>query len=417
MEASIVAIGDELLIGQVTDTNSGSIARIMAPAGWKVAGVEVCGDSGDEIRSAIDRAFHRSNVVLTTGGLGPTKDDITKQVLMEIFGGEPVENSEVLENVRKIMSRRGLEMNELTAAQAIVPSSCEVIQNRLGTAPLMWFERDGKVLVAMPGVPFETVGMFTDEVFPKLQKRFPSNEVIEHRTFITTGISESALAEMLAPFEESLPENLHLAYLPNASYIRLRLDAKGVDKKTVNKDTDAACNRIRSIAGEYIVANEDITPAELLLKEADRYGATLATAESCTGGNIAGAITAIPGSSASMLGGVVSYSNSVKTNVLGVDPELIDRKGAVCEEVAMQMAAGVCRLTGSTVGIATSGIAGPGGGSAEKPVGTVCIAIAVENKCESVTMHFAGNRQRIIERAVNHSILMAVKMLRNKKEN
>ena len=172
MDVSIVAIGDELLIGQVTDTNSGSLARIMAPAGWKVAGVEVCGDNGDDIRSAIDRAFQRSRIVLTTGGLGPTKDDITKQVLMEIFGGEPVKNSEVLENVRNIMSRRGLDMNDLTAAQAIVPSSCEVIQNRLGTAPLMWFERNGKVLVAMPGVPFETVGMFTDEVFLNFRNNF-----------------------------------------------------------------------------------------------------------------------------------------------------------------------------------------------------------------------------------------------------
>ncbi|MDE5839179.1 MAG: competence/damage-inducible protein A, partial [Paramuribaculum sp.] len=172
MKVYIVAIGDELLIGQVTDTNSGSLARIMAPFGWSVAGVEVCSDNGEDIKRAIDRAFAQSDVVITTGGLGPTKDDITKTVLMEIYGGEPVENREVLENVRDIMGRRGLQMNALTAAQAIVPSSCEVIQNRLGTAPIMWFERNGKVLVAMPGVPFETVGMFEQVVFNKLRKRF-----------------------------------------------------------------------------------------------------------------------------------------------------------------------------------------------------------------------------------------------------
>lgn len=412
MDVNIVAIGDELLIGQVTDTNSGSLARIMAPAGWRVAGVEVCSDKGEDIKRAIDRAFCQSDVVLTTGGLGPTKDDITKTVLMEIFGGEPVENPEVLENVRNIMSRRGLEMNALTAAQGIVPSSCEVIQNRLGTAPIMWFERNGKVLVAMPGVPFETVGMFESVVFDKLREYFPDNTVIEHRTFITTGISESAMAELLADFEESLPKYLHLAYLPNASYIRLRLDATGSDKKMLADAADSACREIKNIIGEYIVADTDITPAELLLQECGSKGIKIATAESCTGGNIAGAITAIPGSSENMLGGVVAYSNDVKTGVLGVNPISINEKGAVSEDVATQMALGVCKLTGADLGISTSGIAGPGGGSAEKPVGTVCIAVALRGKSRSITMHFAGNRMRVVERAVNHAILMAVKMLR-----
>lgn len=411
MNVSIVAIGDELLIGQVTDTNSGSLARIMAPAGWSVSGVEVCGDNSEDIRQAIHRAFSKSDVVLTTGGLGPTKDDITKTVLMEIFGGEPVENREVLENVRDIMERRGLQMNTLTAAQAIVPSSCEVIQNRLGTAPIMWFERDGKILVAMPGVPFETVGMFEDVIFDKLRKLFKDNSVIEHRTFITTGISESALAELLANLEDSLPTNLHLAYLPNASYIRLRLDATGTSRKEVCEAADKACSDIKSIIGDYLVAEDDITPAELLLRECGIRGIKVATAESCTGGNIAGTITAVPGSSESMLGGVIAYSNDVKTGVLGVKAESIRLNGAVSEDVATQMALGVCKLTGADLGISTSGIAGPGGGTEEKPVGTVCIAVALRGKCKSVTMHFAGNRMRVVERAVNHAILMAVKML------
>lgn len=415
MKVSIVAIGDELLIGQVTDTNSGSLARIMGPAGWEVVHVEVCGDNGSDIRDAIGRAFEATDVVLTTGGLGPTKDDITKGILMDIFGGELTEDKAVLENVREIMGRRGLEMNPLTAAQAMVPSSCEVIQNRLGTAPLMWFEKNGKVLVAMPGVPFETVGMFESEVFKKLQERFPSDKVVEHRAFITTGISESALAEKLADLENSLPTNFHLAYLPNASYIRLRLDIR-VDKNLdLTREIEQVCSRMKEIIGVNLVADEDITPAQLLIKEASVHDATIATAESCTGGNIAATITAIPGSSAHMLGGVVAYSNNVKINTLGVSAETINSLGAVSEPVAAQMAEGACRITGASIGISTSGIAGPGGGTPEKPVGTVCIGVCCLGETETMTMHFPGNRQRVVERAVNHALLCAVRMLRNKK--
>lgn len=414
MDVCVVAIGDELLIGQVTDTNSGSIARMIAPAGWRVAGVEVCGDSAEDIRGAIGRAFSRADIVLTTGGLGPTKDDITKTVLMEIFGGKLHEDSEVLENVRKIMARRGLEMNPLTAAQAMVPTSCEVIQNRLGTAPLMWFESDKGVLVAMPGVPFETTGMFESEVFPRLLRRFPSRSVISHRTLITTGISESALAGLLAGWEEELPKNLHLAYLPNAGYIRLRLDAKGdiTERASIEAAADEAYTKMKDIIGDYVVAESDTTPAELLLAEALARDVTIATAESCTGGNIAGAITAVPGSSQCMLGGVVAYSNEVKMKLLGVSAETLNAKGAVSEEVATQMAAGVCAVTGAELGISTSGIAGPGGGTPEKPVGTVCIAVSYKGKTEAVTMHFPGNRKRVVERAMNFGLLSAVRMIR-----
>lgn len=414
MDVCVVAIGDELLIGQVTDTNSGSIARMIAPEGWRVAGVEVCGDSAEDIRGAIGRAFNRANIVLTTGGLGPTKDDITKNVLMEIFGGELHEDAEVLENVHNIMARRGLEMNPLTAAQAMVPTSCEVIQNRLGTAPLMWFESDKGVLVAMPGVPFETTGMFEREVFPRLLNRFPSRKVITHRTLITTGISESALAGMLAGWEENLPDNLHLAYLPNAGYIRLRLDAKGdiTEREAVETLADEAVAGMKEIIGEYIVAENDITPAEILLAESSAHDVTIATAESCTGGNIAGAITAVPGSSQCMAGGVVAYSNDVKIKLLGVSPDTLALKGAVSEEVAAQMAEGVCAATGADLGIATSGIAGPGGGTPEKPVGTVCIAVSYRGKTEAATMHFPGNRKRVVDRAVNFGLLSAVRMIR-----
>jgi nicotinamide-nucleotide amidase len=415
MKVSIIAIGDELLVGQVVDTNSGTIARTIAPEGWHVAGVKVVADNREDIIRAINCAFEQAPVVLTTGGLGPTKDDITKGVLMEIFGGELVENAEVLENVRNIMNRRGLQMNALTAAQAMVPSSCTVIQNRLGTAPLMWFESAGKVLVAMPGVPFETSAMFESVVFPRLCKLYPSDITIYHNSFITTGISESALAERLATWEEQLPEGLHLAYLPNAGYIRLRLDSIGHDAEALKRATDTACSGLTRLIGSNLVAVGDLTPAQILLNEAAECGATIATAESCTGGNIAAAITAIPGSSASMLGGIVAYSNDVKMRLLGVSADTLATKGAVSEEVAAQMALGACKATGADIAMATSGIAGPGGGTPAKPVGTVCIAVACRGKVAATTMHFPGNRTRIVQRAVSHALIMAISMLREQK--
>ena len=230
MKVSVIVIGDELLIGQVVDTNSGWIARHISPYGWEVNDVQTVGDNADEIRRSIDRAFELSSVVLTTGGLGPTKDDITKSVLCDYFGGEMVTDNSVTENVNRIFARRGIKMNPLTAAQAIVPSSCRVIQNRVGTAPIMWFEReDGKVLVSMPGVPFETSTMMSEAVFPALRERFPSPVHIEHAVLMVTDYTESGLAMKISAWEESLPEHLHLAYLPKPGLIRLRLDGHHED--------------------------------------------------------------------------------------------------------------------------------------------------------------------------------------------
>ncbi len=416
MKVSVIAIGDELLVGQVIDTNSGTIARTIAPAGWQIAGVQVVADNRNEIRNAIDKAFAQAPIVLTTGGLGPTKDDITKGVLTEIFGGNLVENREVLENVRSIMTARGLEMNALTAGQAIVPSSCSVINNKLGTAPLMWFDSPRGTLVAMPGVPFETAGMFESEVFPRLLDKYHSDKCILHNTFITTGISESALAEKLDKWESSLPENLHLAYLPNAGYIRLRLDSTGSDRSATEKITRNACANLIELLGDNLLAIGDLTPAQILLHEAASCGATIATAESCTGGNIAAVITAIPGCSANMLGGIVAYSNDIKVKLLGVSPETLSEKGAVSEETAGQMALGACTATGADLAMATSGIAGPDGGTPQKPVGTVCIAIAYKGKVRTTTMHFPGNRARIVQRAVNQALILAASIIKEQKK-
>lgn len=413
MQVSIIVIGDELLIGQVTDTNSGDIARRLAPCGWKVNDVQVVADDAEAILDSIDRAFSQSDVVLTTGGLGPTKDDITKGTLCRYFGGELREDPEVLANVRHVVEARGLKLNDLTAAQAIVPTSCQVIQNQVGTAPLMWFERDGKVLVSMPGVPFETRHMFDAEVLPRLLKRFHSDTAIAHRTLIVTGYSESALAEKIAEWENSLPAYAHLAYLPKPGIIRLRLDGIHTDGEFINTELDRLHRELMAqLTPSNILAAEDLTPAEILIRELRMRKLTAATAESCTGGNIAHSITAIAGASDVFCGSVVSYSNEVKSTVLGVSVNDLAQYGAVSIPVVEQMATGATRVIGTQCAISTSGIAGPGGGTPEKPVGTVCVAVTACGRMKSTTYHFPGNRERVINRTTDTAIIDLIYLLR-----
>lgn len=413
MTVSIIVIGDELLIGQVTDTNSGWIARHIAPYGWEVNDVQTVSDKADDIRRAIDRAFERSRVVLTTGGLGPTKDDITKAVLRDYFGGEMITDPAVTENIHAIFNRRGIKMNPLTEAQAVVPSSCRVIQNRVGTAPIMWFERtDGRVLVSMPGVPFETSTMMEEAVFPALRERFPSDVHIEHAVLMVTDYTESALAMKIADWEEALPDYLHLAYLPTPGLIRLRLDGHHADATFIKEEVRREIAALKAILGPAVLADSDLTPAEILLKECRERGLTVATAESCTGGNIAHELTLIPGASDVVNGGVVSYSNKVKSDVLGVKMEDIESYGAVSIPVVRQMAEGAQRVTSSDVAVATSGIAGPGGGTAEKPVGTVCICARYGDRELYETARFNGSRERIINSATTRALILAAKLIR-----
>ncbi len=413
MTVSIIVIGDELLIGQVTDTNSGWIARHIAPYGWEVNDVQTVSDKADDIRRAIDRAFERSRVVLTTGGLGPTKDDITKAVLRDYFGGEMITDPAVTENIHAIFNRRGIKMNPLTEAQAVVPSSCRVIQNRVGTAPIMWFERtDGRVLVSMPGVPFETSTMMEEAVFPALRERFPSDVHIEHAVLMVTDYTESALAMKIADWEEALPDYLHLAYLPKPGLIRLRLDGHHADATFIKEEVRREIAALKAILGPAVLADSDLTPAEILLKECRERGLTVATAESCTGGNIAHELTLIPGASDVVNGGVVSYSNKVKSDVLGVKMEDIESYGAVSIPVVRQMAEGAQRVTSSDVAVATSGIAGPGGGTAEKPVGTVCICARYGDRELYETARFNGSRERIINSATTRALILAAKLIR-----
>ncbi len=414
MKISFIAIGTELLIGQVTDTNSGDIARYIAPYGWELNDVQVVDDNPADIRRAIDRAFELSSVVITTGGLGPTKDDMTKQVMCDYFGGKLVENAEVMANVLEIFGRRGFQMNRLTASQALVPDSCRVIQNRVGTAPVMWFERpDGKILVAMPGVPHETRTIWRESVFPQLLERFHTDTAIAHSTLLVSDFTESALAEFIAGFEDSLPDYLHLAYLPKAGLIRLRIDGHHPDREFIRAEVDAYARRLADMLGDAVIATADVTPAEALISLARERGLKIATAESCTGGNISHHITAVAGASDVFEGAVVPYSNSVKAGLLSVDPKLIASLGAVSEPVAAMMAEGACRALGVDLAVATSGIAGPGGGTPEKPVGTVCIAVAAKGlPTFTATFRFPGDRDRVIDAATRRALVLAVKTIR-----
>jgi len=412
MEIGIIVIGDELLIGQVTDTNSGDIARMIAPAGWTVGEVRVVHDDAVAIRGVIGEMTGRYNVVLTTGGLGPTKDDITKSTLLGIYGGKMVLDRNVLEQVRNVFRKRGLNMNALTESQAMVPDSCTVLPNALGTAPVMWFERDGHVLVSMPGVPFETRHAFAAEVLPRLLGRFAERAVVEHRTLVVVDITESDLAERISDWEDGLPEGLHIAYLPNSGYIRLRVDCIGTNAEEVHLMLDEAVQWLTDNLGRHVLATEDLTPEQILMRELGERGWRFGSAESCTGGNIAHRLTMLAGASEVFAGSVVSYANEVKTGVLGVDAGDLAANGAVSETVASQMAAGAIRVLGVDCAVATSGIAGPGGGTDTKPVGTVCMAFATRAGVTARTFRFPGDRARVIDRASTVAFIEMVKMLR-----
>lgn len=413
MKYSIIAIGDELLAGQVTDTNSGTISRMLQPMGWELDQVRVVADDPAAILDAIGQAFSRTQVIITTGGLGPTKDDLTKQTLCRYFGGELRRDDSVLENVRAVVSARGIALNELTAAQAMVPTSCRVIQNRVGTAPIMWFEREGRVLVAMPGVPFETEQMMRREVMARLAERFPSDEYVARRVVMVAGMTESAIAMMLEQWEEALPAHAHLAYLPKPGLVRLRVDVHLDSRAGADTEADRLQAELAAlIPPEHLLATDDLTPEEILLQRLAAGQMTLATAESCTGGNISHRITAIAGASQSYRGGVTAYANEVKTAALGVDPKLIEHYGAVSEQVVTAMAAGAIRLTGADVAVATSGVAGPGGGTPEKPVGTVWMAtVRRDGEVTARCHHFPGTRDRVIDRASTTALLMAIEAL------
>lgn len=410
MRLSIIIIGDEILIGQVTDTNSGAIARTFGPRGWDIAGVRTVADDGEAIRGAIEGALAESQLVICTGGLGPTKDDITKHILTDIFGGPLVRDESVTANIERVFALRHLQMNALTASQADVPASCTVIQNRLGTAPIMCFFRDGRMLVSMPGVPFETEGMLP-EVAQAVAGHFHTATALRHHCLMVGGITESALAERLAEWENDLPDYLHLAYLPTPGLIRLRLDGRGDDASRIDAEMGRRIEELKQLVGDNLRYDGDATAAEILLDACRRKGYTLGTAESCTGGTIAQRITAIAGCSDVFKGSVVSYCNEVKASVLGVSEADLREHGAVSREVVEQMAQGAIGTIGCDCAVATSGIAGPGGATPGKPVGTVWIAAATPTCTESRLLHLPGNRSRVIDRAATEAMLLLASII------
>lgn len=410
MFAEIITIGDELLIGQVTDTNSAWMGRELNKVGIEVIRVVSVRDRADEITEAVDDAMNRADIVLMTGGLGPTKDDITKQTLCAYFDTELVFSEEVFENIKRVLASK-IPMNALNKSQAMVPKDCLVINNRVGSASVSWFEKNGKVLVSMPGVPQEMITVMSEEVIPRLRKKFDA-DVIIHKTFTVKNYPESVLAEKLESWEEALPESIKLAYLPKPGIIRLRLTGRGKDKEEVQSQISVEGCKLKYILGDAVFDEEDI-PLEILIGNLLREkNLTVSTAESCTGGSIAAKLTSVPGSSDYFKGGIVAYSNEIKESLLGVSSETLKKQGAVSEETVIEMVKGAMKALKTDCAVSTSGIAGPGGGTKEKPVGTVWIAAAYKNEIRTMKQDTDRGREMNVERAGNNAFLLLLDLLK-----
>ena len=412
MDVEIITIGDELLIGQVVDTNSAWMGRVLSDEGFHVVYKTTVGDVEADMLAAFGEAMGRSRIVLVTGGIGPTKDDITKKTLCKFFDTRLRFSEEVLKNIEDLFRKSGKAMNPLTHDQAYVPEGCTVIQNRAGTAPVTWFERDGKVLVSFPGVPYEMKWAMREEILPRLKRKFRQDIFIRHQTFWVSGFTESALAMYLEGFEEELPASVTLAYLPTPGLIRLRLSAYCGDEAAVESVISEQSGKLRALLKGNILAEEDRPVQEIVGDVLRRKKLTLGTAESCTGGKIAEMITSVAGSSDYFVGGIVSYSNNVKHQVLDVSNLSLDTYGAVSRQVVEEMAAGAMKTLNCDCAVATSGVAGPGGGTDEKPVGTVWIAAAWKNRMKSQLFHFGKNREQNILRSANMALLMLNDLLK-----
>ncbi|MCQ2282425.1 MAG: competence/damage-inducible protein A [Bacteroidales bacterium] len=414
MKATILNIGDELLIGQVVNTNASSMSQMLIGAGIDVCGTFVIGDNASDILLYLQHCLDRSDVVLITGGLGPTKDDITKNTLCQFFGSELYENEEALANIRRIFESRGYELTPINRQQSWVPRCCTMINNILGTAPCMWFEWNHKVVVSMPGVPFEMVNLMETEVVPRLKKHFRTDQII-NKNILVQGIGESFLSDLIEQWELALPSYIRLAYLPQAGMVKLRLTARGGhdDRALLEQQIHDAVASLYPIAGQYIVGEDAETLPELVASTFKQQHITLATAESCTGGQLAQQLTAMAGASEYYRGGVVSYCNEVKECALGVNPQTLETYDAVSEQTVTEMVLGVRSRLNADYAVATTGVAGPGGGTPERPVGTVWIGIAGPNgQVVTRLLHFGDRRQQTIDRtcfAVWSELLKMVK--------
>ncbi len=416
MKAEIITIGDEILLGQVVDTNSAWLGQLLDGQNIAVHQIASISDSRAAITHALDEATKRSDLIIVTGGLGPTKDDVTKETIASFFQTTLVRDEEVLRHVKSIFEKfgNGRAMPVMNYGQADVLACSEVLFNDVGTAPGMWVEYEGKCFVFLPGVPFEMKFLMEERVLPRLAN-FRAKMSIYHAHVVTMGIGESYLAEMIADIEAELPTYIRLAYLPKLGTVRLRLSAVGPDAVVLKKETDSFAQRIALCMADYLVAEKDVTIEEAIVERFTQDGIRLAIAESCTGGLLAGSITAIPGASAMFDCGIVAYHNRIKQQLLGVEEDVLKAFGAVSEQTVIQMAEGVKRVGGATYGIATSGIAGPTGGTPEKPVGTVWIAVCGQYETVTQMFSFRNDRHINIERSIAQALNMLWKLY--KKEN
>jgi nicotinamide-nucleotide amidase len=412
--AEIITIGDEILFGQITDTNTQWIGTQLTDIGIRPVRKTSVGDNKQHILDAFKEASQRVQVVIVTGGLGPTRDDITKHTFCEYFGTELEINQEALALVTSFFAKRGRTMTELNIQQAALPRNCTYIPNLWGTAPGMWFEQDNVVYVSLPGVPYEMKNLMEHEILPRLKAKF-STTIIQHKSIRTIGIGESFLAETIAEWESALPEHIKLAYLPHFGQVRLRLTGTGADEILLNQQLQEQVTKLLPLIQEYVFGFDldelETVIGGLLIEN----HATLATAESCTGGFVASRITAIPGSSRYFEGSVVSYSNAVKVNVLGVSQQTLDEFGAVSEQTAREMAEGARKALNTTFAIATTGIAGPDGGTPEKPVGTVWIACATPDETFTQLLTLRNDRKINIELTSSYALNLLRKTILNTK--
>lgn len=416
MEAELITIGDEILIGQTIDTNSAWMAKQLYLLGIKVAQITSIKDERIPILTALKETSERNKLVLITGGLGPTNDDITKMVLCEYFDTILERKAEVEERILAYFESRGRKILATNLQQADLPKSCTVLPNDLGTASGMWFEKNGVIYVSMPGVPYEMKGLMLKEVLPRLQKQF-SLPKLYYKTIMTEGLGESFIADLVKEWEQSLEEeNIKIAYLPSPGIVRIRLSAESGNTDQLQEKVNRKAAELKGQIPNYVFGEDDIQMEEAIAKQLLEVNKTVSTAESCTGGNIAKMLTAVPGSSTYFMGSVVSYSNQSKISLLGVEEASLQAHGAVSEPVVKQMANGIRNRLKTDFAIATSGVAGPDGGSDEKPVGTVWIAVASEVGVFAKKFMFENNRQRNIIRASLAGISMLRRLINGQLE-
>ncbi len=411
MNACIISIGDEILLGNILNTNSQYLAEKLTALGFSVRRIITIPDDKDQILEALKFAAGQTDLVITTGGLGPTSDDRTKDVICQFFGDTLIEDPIVLEDVKNFLSKRGRRMNEANRNQALVPSKAKILRNRLGTAPGLWMEKDKTVFIFLPGVPHEMKALYENEVKDRLQEHFDL-PVIYYRFVHTLGIPEAELSEKLQDFEKTLPDNVAIAYLPSPEDIRIRLLAHGSDLRKIKNELDFLLEALLEILGEAAWGLDNDTLPQVVKRLFTSKKITLSTAESCTGGNIAHMITSVPGSSQYFKGTVVAYANEVKSTILGVSENTLKEYGAVSQQVVEQMAIGVKKLLNTDFAVATSGIAGPSGGTAEKPVGTTWIAVATPVAVVSQLFHFGSTRDINIRRASATALHMLITQVR-----